>query len=253
MILSVTIFLFGLIIGSFINVCIYRIPRGESVISPGSHCPSCQTSVRFYDNIPLLSFLLLRGRCRSCKTPISLRYPAVELFHAIGYVVILHYFGPSLEAGVYALFFSSLVAITFIDLSHQIIPDRISLPGIVLGLLFASTVLPTGPVNAFLGFLIGGGFFYLIAILALFFLKKEGMGGGDIKLAAMIGAFLGWQKLLLTVFLASLLGSVIGITLILSKLRSRQDLIPFGPFLAAGAMIALFWGNDLLHWYFYRV
>ncbi len=252
MILSVFVFILGLFIGSFINVCIHRLPIKESIVFPFSYCPSCKTPIKAYDNIPIISFLWLRGRCRACQSAISWRYPIVEFLHAAGYLFILHQFGPALETILYALFFSSLVAITFIDLAHQIIPDVITLPGIVLGLLAGSTVLPPGPRNAFLGLFFGGGFFYLIAILSLVLLKKEGMGGGDIKLVAMIGAILGWQGVLLTVFFASVLGSVVGLTLIFSRLRSRMDPIPFGPFLAIGALLSLFFGNDILDWYFYR-
>ena len=249
---SIIVFIFGLIIGSFINVCIYRIPRKESIVFPASHCPLCQNPIRFYDNIPLISFLILRGRCRGCNAAISMQYPFVEAIHAIGYLFIFHNFGYTIETVIYALFFSSLLVITFIDLAHQIIPDVITLPGIPLCFVLASTVLPLGPMQAGLGFVIGGGFFYLIAILSTVLLKKEGMGGGDIKLVAMIGALLGWQKVLLAVFAASLLGSIIGGGLMVCRVMSRRDPIPFGPFLAIGALIALFWGNNMLNWYFYR-
>ncbi|MBI3805524.1 MAG: prepilin peptidase [Nitrospirae bacterium] len=247
--LEVTIFILGLLIGSFLNVCIYRLPRQESIVFPASHCPLCQAPVQPYDNLPLLSFLLLRGRCRSCGTAISWRYPLVEFIHALGYLFILHQFGPSVQAGIYALFFSSLVVVIFIDLSHQIIPDVITLPGMVLGLLAASTVLPPGPINSLIGLFLGGGLFYLVAILSVALLKKEGMGGGDIKLIAMIGAFLGWKGMLLTIFLAALAGSVSGLFLVLIRGRSRAEPIPFGPFLALGAMVSLFWGPEILHWY----
>ena len=250
MTLSIIIFIFGLIIGSFINVCIYRLPRRESVVFPASHCPSCQGPIRFYDNIPLIGFLNLRGRCRACHAAISKQYPLVEAIHAIGYLFIFHHFGYTIETVIYALFFSALLVITFIDIAHQIIPDRITLPGIPLCFALASTVLPLGPMQAGLGFVVGGGLFYLIAILSTTLLKKEGMGGGDIKLVAMIGALLGWQKVLLTVFAASLLGSIIGLSLILCRVTSRRDPIPFGPFLAVGALIALFWGDHMLNWYF---
>ena len=245
------VFIFGLMIGSFVNVCIYRLPKKESVVFPASHCPLCKNPVQFYDNIPIISFLILRGKCRSCRGTISKQYPLVELIHAIGYLFLFYRFGLSVETVIYALFFSSLVVITFIDLAHQIIPDRITLPGIPLCLLLASTLLPLGPMQAVIGCLVGGGFFYLIAILSVVLLKKEGMGGGDIKLIAMVGALLGWEKVLLTIFFASLLGSVIGLSLILLRVVSRRDPIPFGPFLAVGAMTALFFGDDLLNRYFY--
>jgi leader peptidase (prepilin peptidase)/N-methyltransferase len=247
------VFVIGLLFGSFINVCIYRIPLMQSIVAPASHCPSCKTPIRPYDNIPVVSFLWLRGRCRTCQTPISWRYPLVEILHASGYLSILYRFGPTREALIYAIFFSALTAITFIDLDHQIIPDRITLPGIVLGAIAGATVLPPGPINALIGLVLGGGFFYLIAVLSLAILKKEGMGGGDIKLVAMIGAILGWEEVLLAIFCAAISGSVVGMTLIATKQRDRTEPIPFGPFLAAGAMVSLFWGNDIVEWYFNRI
>lgn len=247
--LEAVVFILGLLIGSFLNVCIYRVPRKESIVFPASHCTSCERPIRPYDNIPLLSFLFLRGHCRSCRAPISWRYPLVELAHGLGYLFILHQFGPSFAAVIYALFFSSLMVVTFIDLSHQIVPDVITLPGMVLGLLAASTVLPPGPINSLIGLFLGGGLFYLVAILSIALLKKEGMGGGDIKLIAMIGAFLGWKGMLLTIFLAALSGSVIGLFLVLVRGQSRAEPIPFGPFLALGAMVSLFWGPEILQWY----
>lgn len=248
--LEIYVFVLGLMIGSFLNVCIYRLPREESIVFPASHCPHCQKQVRPYDNIPLLSFVLLRGRCRSCRASISWRYPLIELLHALGYLFILRHFGLTLQAVVYALFFSSMVVVTFIDLSHMIVPDVITLPGMVLGLLAASTILPPGPVNALVGLFLGGGLFYLIGILGEAVLKREAMGGGDIKLIAMIGAFLGWQGMLLTIFLGALSGSLAGIFLIMVRGRGRSEMIPFGPFLALGAMVALFWGSEILDWYF---
>lgn len=247
--LEPVVFILGLLIGSFLNVCIYRIPREESIVFPASHCPACQKPVRPYDNVPLFSFLFLRGRCRFCRAPISWRYPLIELLHGLGYLFILHQFGYSVQALVYAVLFSSLVVVTFIDLSHQIVPDVITLPGMVLGLIAASTVLPPGPINSLIGLFLGGGLFYLVAILSIALLKKEGMGGGDIKLIAMIGAFLGWKGMLLTIFLAALAGSIIGLFLVFIRGRDRAEPIPFGPFLALGAMISLFWGPQILNWY----
>ena len=247
--LEAIVFILGLLIGSFLNVCIYRLPRQESIVFPASHCTACQKPIRPYDNIPLVSFLFLRGRCRSCRAPISWRYPLIELLHGLGYLSILHQFGYSVQALIYALFFSSLVVVTFIDLSHQIVPDVITLPGMVLGLIAASTVLPPGPINSLVGLFLGGGLFYLVAVLSIALLKKEGMGGGDIKLIAMIGAFLGWKGMLLTIFLAALTGSITGLFLVFIQGRNRAEPIPFGPFLALGAMVSLFWGAEILNWY----
>jgi len=248
--IEITVFFLGLIIGSFVNVCIYRLPRGESIVFPPSNCPSCKEKIRAFDNIPLISFMLLRGKCRRCHSPISARYPLVEGLNGLGFLFILHQFGPTPQTLIYLLFFSSLVAVTFIDLSHKIVPDVITLPGMVLGVIAASTFLPPGPLGSIVGLLLGGGLFYLVAILSLAILKREGMGGGDIKLIAMIGAFLGWKSVLLTIFLAALSGSLIGISLILFRGKNRADLIPFGPFLALGAVCSLFWENDILTWYF---
>jgi len=243
------VFIVGLLIGSFLNVCIYRLPREESIVFPASHCPACNKPVKPYDNIPVLSFIFLRGKCRSCGLPISWQYPLVELLHGLGYVFILYQFGFSWPTLVYCLFFSSLVVVTFIDLSHQIIPDVITLPGMVLGLITGSTILPLGPFRSFVGLIVGGGIFYLIAVLSVVILKKEGMGGGDIKLIAMMGAFIGWKGVLLTIFLAALSGSVSGILLISLKGRNRSEPIPFGPFLVLGALVSLFWGSGILGWY----
>jgi len=244
------VFLVGLIFGSFVNVCIYRLPREESVVFPGSHCPRCNTAIPWYGNIPVLSFVFLRGKCGSCRAPISWQYPLVEALHGFGFLYILLHFGFSPQTLIYCLFFSSLILVTFIDLSHRIIPDVITLPGMALGVIAASTVLPPGPVSSITGLLLGGGLFYLVAVLSLALLKREGMGGGDIKLIAMIGAFLGWKGMLLTIFLAALSGAVIGISLIVIQGRSRAEPIPFGPFLAAGAAISLFWESGILAWYF---
>ncbi len=252
MTLTITFFILGLLIGSFLNVCIYRLPAKESIVLPRSYCPSCKNLIPAYDNIPIVSFLLLLGRCRRCNAPISWRYPAVELLNGIGYLFILHQFGLAPATLIYAAFFSALIVITFIDLAHQIIPDGITLPGIPICFLAASTLLPTGWMNSLEGLLLGGGLFYLIAYLSLLLLKKEGMGGGDIKLTAMIGALLGWKEVLLAVFAASVFGSVVGLLLIGTRLRSRSDAIPFGPFLVLGALIALFFGNPILNGYLHR-
>ncbi|HXC61518.1 MAG TPA: prepilin peptidase [Nitrospiria bacterium] len=239
----------GALIGSFLNVCIYRIPRGESIIRPRSRCPHCQSTIRFYDNFPILSFLILRGRCRQCRAPISWRYPLVEMINTGGYLFLLWKFGLGWQLLVYALLFSALVVITFIDLSHRIVPDRITLPGMVVGALAAATVLPAGLVNALIGIFLGGGLFYLIAMVGSWWLGQEAMGGGDIKLIAMIGAFLGWKDVLLTIFIAALTGSIIGLFLMIAFGRDRKDALPFGPFLALGAVIALCWGSEILLWY----
>jgi leader peptidase (prepilin peptidase)/N-methyltransferase len=234
----------GLIIGSFLNVCIHRLPIDESVVSPSSRCPSCRRPVRLWDNIPLVSFLILRGRCRDCGRPISWRYPLVELANGVGYTLLVWRFGVGPPTAVYAALYSSLLVVTFIDLDHQIIPDRITLPGMVVGLTVSSVILPVGFLNALIGLFLGGALFYGMAVAS-----RGGMGGGDIKLIAMIGAFLGWKQVLLTIFIGALAGSVIGLFLMAFKGKSRKYAVPFGPFLSLGAVISLFAGPAIWNWY----
>jgi len=241
--------LIGLVVGSFLNVCIYRLPRHEWVYWPGSHCPSCGKPIAWYDNIPLLSYLLLLGRCRTCHVPISLRYPIVEAANAAGYLAIFWHFGLNGTSLLYAGLFSALIVVTGTDLSHKIIPNSITYPGIVVGLLGAVTVLPIGIVNSFLGIAVGGGLLWVLAWASPYLFGKEGMGGGDIKLLAMIGAFLGWKPALLTIMIGSLIGSAIGIGLMAARIIKRDEYIPFGPFLVAGAVLSLFFAQPLLDWY----
>lgn len=239
----------GAIIGSFLNVCIYRLPKKESLIFPGSHCPGCGTAIRAFDNIPIFSYLTLRGRCRSCRTRISPQYPAVELITGILTLCLFIKFGVSLTFLSLFVLCSALVVITFIDLEYRIIPDVISLPGIVVG--FASSfVLPwLGWQSSLVGILAGGGSLLAVAFLYQVITKKEGMGGGDIKLLAMMGAFLGWRSVPFIIFVGSLTGSVIGITLMLSQKKDSKLAIPFGPFLAFGAILYIFYGREIIHWY----
>ena len=238
-------------IGSFLNVCICRLPKEESIVFPGSHCPRCQKPIRFYDNIPLLSYLLLGGKCRHCGAPISFQYPLVEGITALSSLLLFIHFGPSWSYLIYFAFVAALIAITVIDLYHQIIPDVISLPGIGVGLL-ASLVLPQITfLNSLFGVLLGGGSLFLVATVYQWLFKREGMGGGDVKLLAMIGAFLGWKAVILTILLSSLIGSVTGVILILIKGKDFKYAIPFGPFLSLGAVISLFYGERLIRWYLY--
>jgi leader peptidase (prepilin peptidase)/N-methyltransferase len=239
----------GALIGSFLNVCIHRLPRGESIVRPRSRCPGCLSPVGALDNVPVLSFLWLGGRCRRCRAAISYRYPAVEILNGLGYILIWHRFGATPAAAVYAAFFSALLVVTFIDWDHQIIPNRITLPGIVIGLISAATVLAGSFIDAVMGAVLGGGLLYAVAVISEWFLKKEGMGLGDVKLLAMIGAFLGWRAVLVTIFIGALAGSLIGLTLMALKVRRREEPIPFGPFLALGAVAALFAGPELIAWY----
>ncbi len=246
--IDVIVFVVGAVIGSFLNVCIYRMQRGESIVWPGSRCPKCGNPIALYDNLPIISFLLLLGRCRKCRAPISWRYPLVEALNGGGYLLLLRSFGLTWPALIYAVFFSALIVVTVIDLDIQIIPDVISLPGIVIGLA-VSYWLPQGWISSLIGCVVGGGFFWLVAEVGSRILKQEAMGGGDIKLIAMIGAFLGWQNVILTIFLASLTGAAVGVSFMALKGWGRKTPIPFGPFLALGALLSLFLGTTIWEWY----
>lgn len=245
------IFIFGLCIGSFLNVCIYRLPTSKSISNPSrSICPNCNNPIKFYDNIPILSYIWLKGKCRNCNTPISFRYPMVELMTGIVALGLLFKFGLSLEGLVYFVFISSLLVITFIDLDHRIIPDIITLPGIPIGLV-ASFALPTVSFKASIfGLLIGGGSLWLVAWAYSLIAKRDGMGGGDIKLLAMIGTIIGWQGVIFTVFASSVIGSCVGISIMLIKGKNMKYAIPFGPFLSIGAIAYVFLGSQFITWYF---
>ena len=242
-------FIFGAVIGSFLNVCIYRLPEEKSVVFPPSACPNCGYQIRWYDNIPIFSFLLLRAKCRSCKTPISWRYPLVEALNGTLTLLLFMKYGPSLPFLALLIFCSSLVVITFIDLDHQIIPDEISLPGIVIGFIFSFFLPWSGWLNSLSGILLGGGSLFLVAWGYEKLTGKEGMGGGDIKLLAMMGGFLGWRSVLFIIFAASLVGSVIGVSTMLIQKKDGKLAIPFGPFLAFGAILYIFYGRQIITWY----
>src|SRR4030042_6186399 len=199
---------FGAIVGSFLNVCIVRLPKEESVVTPGSHCPQCNKPIKFYDNIPVISYLVLGGKCRYCNKPISIQYPLIEGITALSSFLLFVKFGATLSYLFYFSFVSALIVITVIDLYHQIIPDVISIPGIGVGLL-GSLILPQFTFfNSLMGTLLGGGSLFVIATLYQWLCKREGMGGGDVKLLAMIGAFLGWDAVILTILLSSFIGSI---------------------------------------------
>ncbi|MBI3785335.1 MAG: prepilin peptidase [Deltaproteobacteria bacterium] len=242
-------FVFGAAVGSFLNVCIARIPSGESIVRPPSRCPKCGAGIRVYDNVPLFGYLFLRGRCRDCKEPISLRYPLIEALTGFLFALLVYRFELSPPIIAYAAFVSALIVVSFIDLDHQIIPDGISLPGIVVGLLFALSGYGPGFVDSLLGVLLGGGTLWAVAAGYEWLRGQEGMGGGDIKLLAMIGAFLGWRAVLVTLIVGSLTGAILGSLRILIQRTQAGVPIPFGPFLAIGALIALFAGEQLIDWY----
>ncbi len=256
--IAAAVFVFGTLVGSFLNVCILRIPARQSIVRPPSSCPTCKSPIAFYDNIPLLSYLILRGGCRSCAAAISPRYFIVEFLTGALAVALFLRFGWSTTFVIYAVFCAALVVISFIDLDVQIIPDAISLPGIVIGLLVsflpAARVdhlsLPPSPLDSFLGVLVGGGVLYLVAWMYELATGTEGMGGGDIKLLGMIGAFLGWPGVPLTLFFASLLGAAIGVVLMAVWGKGLKLRIPFGPFLCLAALTYLFFGRWLIETYF---
>jgi len=256
----VVVFIFGAIVGSFLNVCILRIPEGESVIQPPSRCPNCKSPIAFYDNIPLFSYLFLRGRCRACQGRISPRYFVVELLMASLTVALFYKFGLGPAFFSSFIFVAALLVISFIDLDVRIIPDVISLPGIVLGLLFSllgyylvhdpAELIPS-PFSSLIGVAVGGGFLLALAWAYAAVTGTEGMGGGDIKLLAMIGAFLGWPSIPVTLFLSSLGGSIIGLSAMLIKGVGRKYALPFAPFLCLGALLDLFFGKELVAFYLY--
>ncbi|OFZ53102.1 MAG: hypothetical protein A2428_16835 [Bdellovibrionales bacterium RIFOXYC1_FULL_54_43] len=244
--------LFGLIVGSFLNVVVVRLPQGRSIVRPRSRCPNCDKEIRWWDNIPILSYLLLHGRCRECRTPISIRYPTIELLTALIFLSAKVRFGFS-----WTLFFRDwpflaiLIAVTFIDLEHRIIPDRLSLGGLVLGLL-TSAVFPEAPPtfgwsSSLIGASIGFGTFYLIAALYQRFAGRTGLGGGDVKLLAMLGAFLGPSGVLAIILISSILGSVIGIlwALVNREKDIMKSSIPYGPFLVLGGLYYYLLGDIL--------
>jgi len=245
----ITPFIFGAILGSFLNVCIFRLPEGKSIVSPSSYCPNCRHSISFYDNIPVLSFLLLGGKCRKCRHPIPIRYPLVEILAGLLSLALFLKFGLSTDYFVYLTFSLSLVVVTFIDMQHRLIPDVITLPGIVLGVTASLFLQGVSFIDSIIGVAFGGGFLFLVAAGYYRLTKKEGMGGGDIKLLAMIGAFLGWKSVLLTIFIGSSFGSLVGLTIMAAKGKDRKYAIPFGPFLAIGAIISLFWGGAIFMYY----
>lgn len=248
--IDIAIFLFGMCVGSFMNVCIYRLPGSQSISNPRrSICPRCDAPIAYYDNIPVISYILLRGRCRSCTGAIDLRYPLVEMMGGFFALCAVLRFGLTIEGFITYVFICSLIVITHIDIDHQIIPDVITLPGIPIFFLasfFLSTVTVT---DAAIGVLAGGGSLFLVAWGYQLIKKKEGMGGGDIKLLAMIGAVIGWKGVLFTIFSSSLIGTVSGILVMMNEKKGMKLAIPFGPFLSIGAITYIFFGDQMIAWY----
>ncbi len=244
------IFLIGACIGSFLNVCIYRIPEKKSVVTPGSFCPNCKNDIPFYCNIPILSYLFLMGRCKFCSQKISIRYPFIEALTGFFAICLFYKFGFTPATVYWFVFICVLITISFIDIDHQIIPDGISLPGI---LIFSSSLyfLPEMTTkDVLIGILFGGGSLYAVAMVYYLLRKQEGMGGGDIKLLAMIGAATGLKGVLFTIFASSVLGSVFGVIMMLyNRISDTTFKIPFGPFLSLGVTLYIFFGEQLIHWY----
>ncbi|MFH1640402.1 MAG: prepilin peptidase [Candidatus Omnitrophota bacterium] len=256
-------FIFGSIVGSFLNVCIYRMPLGKSVVWPHSHCPKCEKKIPWYYNVPFVSYLVLRGRCCFCKERIPIRYLIVELLTAGVFVVFYNRWGIKYEFFVYTILACNLIIATFVDIKHRIIPDEVSIGGMIIGFLLISikgfnlnpfyfNISPM--LDSLMGIIIGGGIIYLTGFsfdLVYFKLLKrppiqgetESMGGGDVKLLAMIGAFLGWKAALLTFFIAPFFGMVIGIINLVTK---KEHLIPYGPFLSLAAFVSLFWLDKII-------
>ena len=233
----------GAIVGSFLNVCIFRIPDGKSIVFPGSHCVNCNHPIKPYDNIPIISYLVLRGRCRNCKTKISPIYPVVELLTAVMSLLLFLRYGLSLQYPVTFVFTCTLIIVTFIDIDHQIIPDVITLPGIPIFFLSAIFVMNIRPLDSLLGIFIGGGCLYLVAAGYELLRKTEGMGGGDIKLLAMLGGFFGWQSLWFILLVGSLIGAAAGISIMIFKGKDMKYAVPFGPFLSMAAVAYIFFGK----------
>ena len=261
----------GLIVGSFLNVCILRIPRRQSIVFHGSSCNHCGQALKPYDNIPLASFLLLSGKCRFCKKQISWQYPVVEMLTGVIYWATYVNYGFQWKTAMMLIFFSALIVLVFIDLNERILPNVITLPGIVLGLTFSFWVLVEGStgllilnvfgyscpegrwvslLNSLVGMVVSSGFLWLVAEAYLKLKKVEGMGGGDIKLIGMVGAFLGVKKALLTIMMGSMMGALIGLAFIKLTGKDFKYELPFGSFLGIAAIISSLWGTQLISWYF---
>ena len=243
--------LFGLCIGSFLNVCIHRLPREESVVHPGSHCGACGAPVAWYDNLPVISYLVLGGKCRACRAPYSVRYLWVEVLTAVVFAITAAVTPPDalhILLGARLVFAALLIALFFIDLEHQLLPDVLTLPGIAIGLL-ASLFVPPGIVACVIGAAVGGGVLQAIRLAWKRATGQHGMGFGDVKMLAMIGAFLGWEQVWFVLFAASLTGAVVGVAITVAGRGSMKTRLPFGTFLAVAALIAAWWGEPLVAWY----
>jgi leader peptidase (prepilin peptidase)/N-methyltransferase len=244
----VALALMGLAIGSFLNVCIYRIPRGESIVFPASRCTSCGKALAAYHNIPVVSWLVLRGRCAFCQASISARYPAIEALTAAVFALHGVVFEPGLLLVVRLVFASALIVLAFIDLDHRILPNTITLPGVAIGLAL-SVFLPPGWRASLIGVAVGGGVLWLIGEAYFRLRGIEGMGMGDVKMLAMVGAVLGWKSVIVTLVLASFSGALVGLVMLRTRRNAMKYALPFGTFLSAAALAASLAGDRLVAWY----
>ncbi len=234
---------YGIIIGSFLNVCIYRIPLKQDIVYTSSHCMNCGTKVKWYDLIPVVSYLVLAGKCRTCKTKLSKQYPLIELLNGAAYLGIFHYLGLSYEAGMMCVLFSVLLVITLIDIRYKIIPNSILIFLMIVGIVYV-VLVDQKFISSIIGFFAVSLILFLIAVIS-----NGQMGGGDIKLMAVCGFIIGWQKILVALLIGSVFGSIIGITLILLKINKKKQQIPFGPYLSTGVFVAALFGTELIQWY----
>jgi len=258
MITAIAVFAGGLILGSFLNVCIYRFPKNKSIIFPASHCPLCQKPIRWYDNIPLISYVILGGRCRFCRGRIGVRYFLVELLTGILTLALFLSFGLNEKFAGYLFLASGLIVATFVDFELQEIPDQVTIAGIVVGII-SSVAFPgilgassrlDGFISSVLGMAAGGGSIYLMGFFGELVFKKEAMGGGDVKLLAMVGTFLGWKLAILTFFIAPVFGAVVGVAL---KIKDGREIIPYGPYLSLATLVSIFWGEKILNIFFQQL
>lgn len=240
---SIAVFIIGTVVGSFLNVCINRIPVDQSIVKPPSYCPECGTRLAFVDLIPLLNYFFLKGKCRDCSMKISFQYPLVEFLTGILFFIAFYRFDLTRDTLVFVIFMAILLVISFIDIKHGIIPDKLILFSIVSGILLKFDSLSSALIGLS-GLLVGGGILLLVAIVS-----RGGMGGGDIKLAGAIGLYIGWQQTLLMLFISFLFGSIFGLLKILIEKKTLKEAIPFGPFLAIGGIIAMLWGKEIINWY----
>ncbi len=247
--LSIVAFVYGAVFGSFLNVCIFRIPKGKSLLYPGSSCPDCSSSIAFYDNIPIFSYIMLGGKCRKCSSHISFRYPSVELVTAFISLFLFRGFGLSAELLYFTVFSYSMIVLAFIDYDYKILPNMITIPGAFIGFSGSFFVKQQPWIDSAIGMLTGPLFFLCLIAVYYFIRKKEGMGMGDVKMAAMIGAFLGWKLLFLTIVLSSLAGSAAGLSMIFTRKNLMETALPFGTFLGAASIFSVLWGKSVINWY----